>query len=392
MNEYVSEENQSVNVKKGMNPRDKKLLAFVIVGAILCVVLGFVLVRMCTNNPYNSVDYSFLVKFADASKIEVKQPEDLITDAAVDEEIEQRLLAAGKNVDAKKGKVEYDSVVGVDFSATKEDGSVVTVKDDVIRLSQESYGEDFSDNLVGRSVGDSFVFICTFPSDCVNRKLAGETANVIGNIRSIKKLTPAKLDEEFIKEETNGDFSSEKQYRKFVRQELCKMYYTELYDSCSQTAWESFMNSSKVEKPTETMIDHEYNLLLSVYKHRYNFMKSENQEKMSWEDWLTNESGLTEDEYKEILRDAAEVNAQTKMFTYAYWAENKNNGLKWSDKVYDQLCEDMLSDVGLTRDTIESVTGYTWNEYCDAMDMRTVVMTRLAARHLYGSLLDNSSK
>lgn len=392
MKEYVSEENQSVNAKKGMNPRDKKLLAFVIVGAVLCVVLGFVLVRMCTNNPYDSVDYSSLVKFADTSKIEVRQPEDLITDAAVDEEIEQRLLAAGKNVDAKKGKVQYDSVVGVDFSATKEDGSVVTVKDDVIRLSQQSYGEDFSDNLAGRSVGDSFAFVCTFPSDCVNRKLAGETANVIGNIRSIKKLTPAKLDEEFIKEDTNGDFSSEKQYRKFIREELCKSYYTELYDSCSQTVWEDFMMNSEIEKPTKTMIDHEYNLLLRSYKHRYNFVQSGNQEKLSWEDWLSREFGFTEEEYEEVLHGIAETNAQTKMFTYAYWDKNKNNGLTWSNKIYEQFCEDMLSDAGLTKDTIEGATGYTWTGYCDAMDMHSVVMTRLAARHLYGSLVENSSK
>lgn len=392
MSEYVSEENQSVNAKKSMSPRDKKLLAFVIIGAVLCVILGFVLVRMCTTDPYNSTDYSSLVKFGNTSEIAVNQPEDLITDTAVDEEIKQRLISAGENVDAKKGKVSYDSVVGVDFAAMKEDGTVVKVADDVIRLSQEPYGEDFSGNFVDHSVGDSLSFVCTFPSDCVNKKLAGETAKVMADIKSIKVLTPAKLDEEFIKKETNGKFSSEKQYRKFVKQELCKQYYADLYDSCSQTAWESFMNSSKIGKPTETMIDHEYNLLLSSYKHRYNFMNSGSKEKMSWEDWLTSEFGCTEDEYKEILRGVADANAQTKMFTYAYWDKNKNNGLKWSDKTYDQLCEDMLSDVGLTKDTIESVTGYTWNEYCDAMDMHTVVMTQLAARHLYKSLSDNSSK
>ena len=34
--------------KKQMNPTNKKLLIFIIVGAVLCVILGYIIVRMCT--------------------------------------------------------------------------------------------------------------------------------------------------------------------------------------------------------------------------------------------------------------------------------------------------------------------------------------------------------
>jgi len=46
----ISNHNQP---KAKMNSKDKKLLAFIIVGAILCVILGYVLVRMCATNSYS---------------------------------------------------------------------------------------------------------------------------------------------------------------------------------------------------------------------------------------------------------------------------------------------------------------------------------------------------
>lgn len=42
--------------KKGIKLTDKQLLIFCIVGAILCIILGYIIVRMCLATPGPTID------------------------------------------------------------------------------------------------------------------------------------------------------------------------------------------------------------------------------------------------------------------------------------------------------------------------------------------------
>lgn len=296
MKEFSSEENQAVVTKKKMSSRDKKLIAFIVIGFIVCVVLGVILVNMCTKDPYNSHDYSSLVEFIDIESVKAPLPEDLITDIAVNEEIERRLLAAG-------------------------------IED---------------------------------------------------------------LDKEFIEKDTDGECSSEKEYDAYIRKYLVKKNGKDLSISCSHIAWEDFVIHSKIGEPTKLMVDREYNLLYDNYKHRYDFQSGDDPS-VSWDKWVSDQFGSDTKEFKNILRQIATTNATTKMTTYAYWDEHKDD-LKWSDKKYAAYCEDILSDYDFTKDTIKEATGYTWDEYCKATDMRSLYMAREAGQHLYREAVKKSSK
>ena len=296
MENYSPMENQSVKSKKGMNARDKKLVVFVICGAVLCVILGFILVRMCTSNPYNSVDYSSLVQFPDVDTVQAYAPEDLINDVAVADEIEQRLSHAGKT----------------------------------------------------------------------------------------------KMTKDFIRTDTGGICSTEEEYEDYIRQYLVRLSKDDLRFSCSQLTWENYSIHSKVGEPTASMIDHEYKLLSDNYHHRYEFEVGENKKDMSFDEWLKDQYASKPENFDETLKEIAKTNATTKMITYAYWDMNRDV-LKWSNKRYDKFCDKMLSEYGFTKDTIKALTGYTWDEYCEAMDLRSLFMAREAAYHLYDTVMQKSS-
>ena len=59
---------------RNLSKKDKKLLAFIIVGFAMCLVLGGVIVHMCTYNPYIRDDYDTRVNLADVTKVKVEIP------------------------------------------------------------------------------------------------------------------------------------------------------------------------------------------------------------------------------------------------------------------------------------------------------------------------------
>lgn len=49
-------EGKQMEPKKRFRFTDKQLLIFIIVGAILCIILGYIIVRMCTATPGPTID------------------------------------------------------------------------------------------------------------------------------------------------------------------------------------------------------------------------------------------------------------------------------------------------------------------------------------------------
>lgn len=142
-----------------------------------------------------------------------------VSDADVDEVIADALARAGSSEDitgrgAREGDtVTYDAVgVRPDTGEEIDRGTGRT-----ILIGSGSYLAGFADHLVGHTVGETVKFRYTYPEDHYSAELAGTEAEFTVVIKGIKVITPAALDDEFVRSLGIDGVSDVAGYREHVR-------------------------------------------------------------------------------------------------------------------------------------------------------------------------------
>ncbi|MEX0720513.1 MAG: trigger factor [Balneolaceae bacterium] len=175
------------------------------------------------------------VELTDLSKVEVDKMVHDVTDDEVEEEVERTLEREGNWEDVDE-KAEENSKLIVDVVSLDEDGNVAEGEVDEnqeIDLRQEG-AKEFQKELTGKK-----------PGDVIKMELGegDETDRFQVTIKKVQKLQKPELNDELIKEQSNGEAENLDEFKSYIKSRM-----QEYYDQTSDDLFKNDVVESLVEK------------------------------------------------------------------------------------------------------------------------------------------------
>ncbi len=220
----------------------------------------------------------------DIEKIEVDKMVHDVTEEEVDEEVERARERAGTWEETDEPVTE-NSKVTVDAVALDEKGN--PIPDDVdenkeLDLSQEE-NKEFRDALIGKKIGE----IVPVELGEGNDK---QSFNV--TLKRVYKLQKPELDEEFVKNATNGQVDSVDAFRSDIKSRIQNYYDQTAEDMAKQELMEKLIDAHDFEVP-DVVVEKFLNAYVDQLKQQQGELPED----------------FNEEEYKEGMRDQAKREA-----------------------------------------------------------------------------------
>jgi len=189
------------------------------------------------------------VKLGDYKNIEIDKIDVLVTEADIDAEIEQKRKDNSRKVDVTDRAAKLDDEAIIDFEGFVDGEAFDGGKgsDYSLVLGSHSFIDTFEDQIVGKSVGDSFDVNVTFPENYQASELAGKPAVFKVTLKAIKELQLPEVDDEFISE--ISDFETVADYREDVLKKLTETKKNKADKEKENKAIEKLIETSEVEIP-----------------------------------------------------------------------------------------------------------------------------------------------
>lgn len=163
----------------------------------------------------------------DLESVTVDQMIHDVSDEEVDDELEHALEREG-NWEEIEGPITEESKVTVDTKHLDENGEPIEAESDedqVIDMRRDEFAQ-FKDDLLGQNVGDTVEVEIGEDEDKAAFRL---------DINKVEKLHPAKLTDEFAKQESDGEAKNVDEYKSLLKSKIQDYY--------DQTSGDIFKNS-----------------------------------------------------------------------------------------------------------------------------------------------------
>lgn len=144
-------------------------------------------------------------------------------------------------------------------------------------LANNNFIKGFSDQLIGKSLGEEFLVHVTFPNDYYDPNLSGKNAEFIVKINEIKAKNIPEMNNEFAKKVSQ--FETIEELKQDINSYLKKSEEMENDARLQRALMEKIVEEATVEVP-DSMINKEAKILLEEVQQR---LKSQN---ISWEEVL----------------------------------------------------------------------------------------------------------
>lgn len=188
------------------------------------------------------------VKLADIKSLKVKEIETKVTDAEVNEVLENISKSYAEKKVVKRAAKEGDEVI-IDFTG-KKDGVAFnggSAKDYHLPLGSHSFIPGFEEGIVGHEVGDRFNLNLTFPKDYGMADLAGAKTVFEVLLKQVNEVTPAKLDDELAKK--CGPFKTIDELKKDIKSNLEMQNAHRAGEKYKDDLVEALVEKSKIPAP-----------------------------------------------------------------------------------------------------------------------------------------------
>lgn len=356
--------------------------------AALGLALVFVLsLTACGSMPYSDYDLEDYITVGEYKGLEVEKYTIEVTDEEVQAEIQNRLQQAASTTEVEEGVVEEGDTVVIDFvgridGEEFEGGSAQNYS---LTIGGGQFVDGFESGLIGAQIGgDPVVVTATFPEDySLNEDLAGKEAEFTVTVHSKQVTKVPDLDMDFIKA-TGSKAADLEEYNEEVREDLYKKKEEEAINNQKTYLWNKVVESTEQAEgedgealyPEEeiTRVTDEYIAEYQNYADQYG---------MEFGDFIEQQTGLTEDEFNEQIKEYAKSIVLQEMVLY-YLVDQEN--IKISKDEYKQYIEDQLADMGMDAETFENAYGKSFEEYIGEDTIRRYIYTDKVAT----MMLDNA--
>ena len=205
----------------------------------------------------------------------------------------------------------------------------------------------FEEQLIGGHYGETINVNVTFPEDYGNEDLNGKAALFVCDINKIERpRTMAQIDDEFVKEITNGDYETVDGLREFLKKGMQTMNDSEAKEGLADAILTKVLETSEVE-PSQEAIDWQKDIYIRTYDNALSRAYG-----MSLASMIQM-YGQTYEEFRDSLTEGATDAAKRAAVIYAI-AEKE--GLKVTDEAIAAYAEEFGYDnvEALTEATSES--------------------------------------
>jgi len=165
------------------------------------------------------VDLSEYITLPDYENADLGLTPLTVTDEDVQIAVDQELAAAGtSSAVTDRGAEQGDTVEYLSTGVRLDTGETIeTSESRSITVGSAAYLDGFGDFFIGARPGDTVKFIYTFPDDYFNTEIAGKAVEYSAQIKSIARVTPAALDDDFVRSLEIEGVSTVDEFRDYVR-------------------------------------------------------------------------------------------------------------------------------------------------------------------------------
>lgn len=326
----------------------KKMGLISIVNSI--VISTCLLVGCGGGDEINALEY---IELGQYTNLPVTKMDTTVTDEDVDAQLET-LVGSMSTME----KIEDRDIVQVDdFANIDYEGSIdgVTFEGGTaegydLQIGSRTFIDGFEEALIGAKVGDTLDVEVTFPEEYHKEELAGKPAVFKVTINYLSKEIIPELTDEFVKEQTQGQYNTVDEVREFIRDQM-----TTTFESYANSAVYTSLLTQAIENATIIKdIPEDY---LNARKEGMIRTAKSNAEAygVSFETYLDTYMGMDEDTFYETVDGAVEDIAKQSLVVAAIAETEK---LSVSDEEFDARVEEMLEEYGYSgKDTLfESIT------------------------------------
>ena len=307
--------------------------------------------------PYEGLNLEEYITLPDYNVYTTTEPVVEISDEDVDAEIQSRLEDAATTESVTEGTVEKGDTVKISYKGTLSDGSTqdgMNSDEYQLTLGAANMIDGFQEGIYGATIGEPVTLNLQFPDPYeVNEELSGQPVTFVVTVLSKEVEVTPELDEEFVK--ANSDAKTVEEYREAVKKELEQLEYDkQLYDLKNEIFSKLSEETEVLQYPEErvnevsAVLDTQYRSSAQQYGYE------------EWEVFLDEVFAMTQEEFDEQIRLAAQNQVKNEMITFAI-AEKEDMVLTQDE--YQKGLDDMLEAVGMDAETFQSYVGVTIEEY-----------------------------
>lgn len=340
---------------KGNNGKTK-IMALLLV---LCLTIS--LVACGTKDdyvvPYSDYDLSEYVTLGDYTGIEVTETKISVTNEEVQDEIQNRINTATKQVEKKDGTAaEGDSVKIVyvgKLNGTAFEGGSTGDAGTTITLGNSGYIDGFDDGVIGMKVGEEKTLDLKFPDDYHKEELKGKDVTFDVTLKAIMVTETPEYDLEFVK--ANSEEKTLEDYEVSVKKDLNDKKEAAAKEEMRNNLWAKIMDNAEVLKYPETELE-----ACKVTNQEY-YESYAKQYDMEFDEFIKQYTGMDKQAYEDYLKQYSEAIVSQEMIMYSI---AKAENISISDKEYKEKLKGFMKDQGIEDEaTFKEQSGMTFEEY-----------------------------
>ncbi len=281
-----------------------------------------------------------------------------VTDSMVKAQYTTLMSDELEEVTDSNAKIEAGDTVTMDYECKVGDadeyGDPQGTDYSVIIGSKQTI-DGFEDGLIGHKNGEEVYLDLKFPDEYYD-EYAGKDVTFHITIKKIERANPT---DEWVNEYTEGEYTTVKDYDKYLKESLEESYQASAESTLLQTAWQEVYNAAKFKAlPKEYVDEGKANVESQVQS----MMDTYGIE--SIDDFLE-QSGMSQEDYDKELKTSGETSAKTKLLVNAIWDKEK---LSEDDDLYKEALQELVDSGSSTEDElIETYGEDKVKDYCKSM-------------------------
>ncbi len=229
------------------------------------------------------------IKLGDYKKLDVKKPENKVSEKDVKELLERLSSSFAEKKVVKRAAKTSDEVV-IDFTG-KKDGEAFrggSAKDYKLTLGSKTFIPGFEEGIVGHEAGDKFELPLTFPKDYGVKDLAGAKTVFEVLLKQVNEVTNAPIDDTLAPK--CGPFKTLKELKDDIKKNISAQNEQRIIEKYKDDLIAELVKKSKVPTP-EILIDDQMQMIRedlernarAAGKEVEDFLESNNETMESWE-------------------------------------------------------------------------------------------------------------
>lgn len=283
---------------------------------------------------YEIKDY---VKLGEYKKLSVKYPVPTVTDDDIEMSI-MNLTDENTEYNPVDRAIVNGDYVNIDYTGTMngEEFEGGSAEDFELTLGEGEFLDDFEENLIGKSAGESTTFTITFPED-YDDELGGKEAEFTVKINSVSEVVVPEYNDAFVASVT--DYDTTEAYEEFLSEDLLLSAKEEAKSASGEDALMQAVENATINGYPQALYDFCYNDTVETYQ-SYAEMFG-----MDYDEFMSEFMG---DE------DLGEVTLSWVNEILVCQAIAEEEGFEITDKSYEEEAQDLAAEYGY-----ESVEDFT---------------------------------